>query len=111
VGIKRRDSNYGLPSKDTPLYFTISFYKTYEVLEHPQTREIIDAEIIKCFEFPQFACIFDTKVLVASGYDWHGTTMQELLEYIKFKSKGFAKHLFVGEDAWQDAQTLRLEIK
>ena len=107
----KRNRDYELPSKDTPLVFTISFYKTYEVLEHPKTRELIDAEIIKCFEFPQFACIFDTKALSESGYDWHGTTMYELFEYIKFKSKGFAKHLFVGENAWQEAQTLRLEIR
>ena len=89
----------------------LSFYKTYGTFENPETRKIVDVDIIKCHEFPNFTCMFESKMFVESKFDWHQTVLAELVDYLTHTAKGFAEFAsFPPEGVWVDDYTAKLEL-
>lgn len=72
---------------------------------------MIEFDIMKCFEFPQFACAFEPDFILNNKDEWQDPLLFELVEYLKLKSESLAKYFSLDEVTWIDNVTARFCLK
>jgi phage terminase large subunit len=97
-------------SKNTPLVFDVTFYKSFESVKNPSTGKIMNFDVVKCFEFPQFACIFESDFIAANRDEWKEPLLSEFLDYVKIKAESFFKCLSSKRAIWIDDVTARFSL-
>lgn len=95
--------------KGGPLFFEVTFFKKFETLRNPNTGKIMDLDMISCFEFPQFACLFEPDTVMKND-SWRSDILEEFVEYLKIKSAAFARMIIETKPIWIDDVTVRFSV-
>lgn len=109
--MEANSDKYDKVEPDTPLFLDVTFYKKFETIKNPYTGRMMDLDVIMCFEFPQFACLFESNSVDKVETSWKTDVLKEFIDYLKFKASNFAKCLVESAPVWIDDVTARFTLK